>query len=177
MSFERAGPNLKEEWTRETLMLLQMGAGGEIWAERFHSKFKTWRKGSETCTNNSFLAQGVVQISWVTTDKIRKGHILFDGTKFSAKSFSSYVSGKIVFRLHGVHLHSVTRKVVCGSWGESRVLNTWSAALQLQTRNSNVFAWKKKAWCRSEGKGVVKHDSWQQEWSVHNNGTLGPRST
>lgn len=69
------------------------------------------------------------------------------------------MSGKIVFRLHRVHLHSVTSKMVCGSWGESCAPNTWSALLRLQTRNSNVFAWKKKAWCRSEGKGVVKHDS------------------
>jgi len=53
-------PTFREVQERETMTFSQ---GGVIGIERFNSKFKTWKKGSETCTNNSFLAQGAVQIA------------------------------------------------------------------------------------------------------------------
>lgn len=60
------GPTFKEAQERETITFSQVK---RILRERFHSKFKTWKKKSETCTNNSFLAQGVVQITWVTHNR------------------------------------------------------------------------------------------------------------
>jgi len=44
MGFERAGPSLKEEWTRETLMLLQMGDWGRDLSRKISFKIQNLEK-------------------------------------------------------------------------------------------------------------------------------------